>query len=99
MADGANYSRPTSMTYPNGRVITYGYGTSGSLNDSISRMNSITRLLVPRIRGTLTPWAIENAMKSNYSHSQTVNRGARLSDWDNKDSTNVDFSDTIEDQK
>ena len=30
------------MTYPNGRVITYDYGTGGSLNDTISRLAAIT---------------------------------------------------------
>ena len=29
------------MSYPNGRVITSDYGTSGGLNDRISRLNSL----------------------------------------------------------
>ena len=40
-AGGANHSRLTSMTYPGTRVITYDYGTSGSLNDKISRVRAI----------------------------------------------------------
>ncbi len=40
MASAANHSRPTSMTYPNGRVLTYNY-TSG-LDSNISRLSSIT---------------------------------------------------------
>jgi RHS repeat-associated protein len=40
MASGVNHSRLTSITYPNGRVITYNY--SSGLNDSISRLSSIT---------------------------------------------------------
>ncbi|MFT3787347.1 MAG: RHS repeat-associated core domain-containing protein [Tepidisphaeraceae bacterium] len=35
-------SRRTSMTYPGGKVITYGYGSSGSLDDHISRIASIS---------------------------------------------------------
>ncbi len=41
MGGGANQSRPTSMTYPNGRVLTDDYGTSGGLNDSISRLSAL----------------------------------------------------------
>ncbi len=42
MTGGANHSRLISMTYPNGRVLNYNYGTSGSLDDKISRLTSIT---------------------------------------------------------
>lgn len=38
---GANTIRPTSMTYPNGRVLNYDYGTSGGTNDLLSRIGSI----------------------------------------------------------
>ncbi len=41
MAGGANHSRLTSMTYPNGRVITYDYGTANGLNDAISRLTAL----------------------------------------------------------
>jgi RHS repeat-associated protein len=40
MAGGANHSRPTSITYPNGKVLTYNY--SSGLNDSISRLSSLS---------------------------------------------------------
>jgi RHS repeat-associated protein len=40
-SDPANFSRLTSMTYPNGNVINYGYGTAGSLDDRISRARSL----------------------------------------------------------
>lgn len=41
-ADGsANTIRPTSLTYPNGRVIAYTYGASGSIPDAISRVDAI----------------------------------------------------------
>jgi RHS repeat-associated protein len=40
MAGGANNSRLVSMTYPNGRVLTYNYNSG--LNDSISRLSSIS---------------------------------------------------------
>lgn len=41
-ADGsANTVRPTSLTYPNGRVLTYGYGSSGGVNDQASRIGSL----------------------------------------------------------
>src|SRR5258708_3496090 len=39
MAGGANNSRLTSMTYPNGKVLHYNYGTAGLLNDKISRLD------------------------------------------------------------
>ena len=38
----AHGSRLTSMTYPNGRVLGNNYGTSGGLNDTISRLSGIT---------------------------------------------------------
>jgi RHS repeat-associated protein len=37
----ANSVRPTTVTYPNGRVITYGYGTTNSMADALSRITSI----------------------------------------------------------
>jgi len=41
-ADGsANTIRPTSLTYPNGREITYDYGLAGSMSDRASRVASI----------------------------------------------------------
>jgi hypothetical protein len=39
---GANHSRLVSMTYPNGRVLNYTYGGANSLNDSISRLESLS---------------------------------------------------------
>lgn len=41
-ADGsANTIRPTAITYPNGRAITYGYGSTDSMSDALSRIASI----------------------------------------------------------
>ena len=40
MVSGANHSRLTSMTHPNGRVIGYNYATG--LDSNISRLSSIT---------------------------------------------------------
>ncbi len=40
-SSGINYSRLVSMTYPNGRVLTYTYGAGGSLDDQISRLTAI----------------------------------------------------------
>src|SRR5207249_4953898 len=40
MSGGANHSRPTSVTYPNGRVITFNYASG--LDDTISRLTSIS---------------------------------------------------------
>ncbi|MBC8874772.1 MAG: RHS repeat-associated core domain-containing protein [Planctomycetes bacterium] len=41
-ADGSsNTIRPTTITYPDGRVITYDYGSSGSTSDALSRIASI----------------------------------------------------------
>jgi RHS repeat-associated protein len=40
MAGGANHSRPTSLTYPNGRVINFNYASG--LDDAISRLTSIS---------------------------------------------------------
>jgi RHS repeat-associated protein len=42
MSGGANNSRLTSITYPNGKVLSYNYGTSGSLADTISRLDSLS---------------------------------------------------------
>jgi RHS repeat-associated protein len=36
-----NTIRPTTITYPDGRVITYDYGTSGGIDDALSRIGSI----------------------------------------------------------
>jgi len=32
---------PLTLTYPNGRVLTYAYGTSGGINDALSRICSL----------------------------------------------------------
>jgi RHS repeat-associated protein len=40
MAGGANNSRPTALTYPSGRVLSYNYASG--LDDSISRLSSIS---------------------------------------------------------
>jgi RHS repeat-associated protein len=40
MAFSANHSRPTAMTYPNGRVLTDSYGSG--LNNTISRLDALT---------------------------------------------------------
>jgi YD repeat-containing protein len=40
MSGGANHSRLTSTTYPNGKVLTYSY--SSGLIDSISRLSSLS---------------------------------------------------------
>jgi RHS repeat-associated protein len=40
MAGGANHSRMVSLTYPNGRVLTYNYASG--LDSNISRLSSIT---------------------------------------------------------
>jgi RHS repeat-associated protein len=37
----ANTVRPTSLTYPDGRVLTYNYGSSGSDADKLSRIIAI----------------------------------------------------------
>jgi YD repeat-containing protein len=37
----ANTIRPTSLTYPNGRVLSYDYGTAGGIPDAISRIDAI----------------------------------------------------------
>ncbi len=42
MADGANNSRLVSITYPSGYELDYNYGTSGSLDDRISRLTSLS---------------------------------------------------------
>src|SRR5207245_6514708 len=41
-ADGStNTVRPTSMTYPDGRVLNYNYGSAGGVADSASRIASL----------------------------------------------------------
>jgi RHS repeat-associated protein len=37
----ANTIRPTSLAYPNGRVVTYGYGATDGMNDAASRVESL----------------------------------------------------------
>ena len=37
----ANTIRPITLTYPNGRVVTYDYGTADGINDAISRTASL----------------------------------------------------------
>jgi RHS repeat-associated protein len=39
---GANYSRPSSLTYPNGRVVNYNYTPTNGINDAISRLSSMS---------------------------------------------------------
>ena len=36
-----NTIRPTTLTYPNGRALTIGYGTSGGINDAASRVDGL----------------------------------------------------------
>ncbi len=43
MANGANHSRMTGMTYPDGTVLSYDYtATPAGLNDDVSRLSSLT---------------------------------------------------------
>ncbi len=42
LSGGANNSRLLSITYPSGYVVDYNYGTSGSLNDTIGRLDSLS---------------------------------------------------------
>lgn len=37
----SNQIRPTTLTYPNAKVITYDYGSANSLNDILNRIGSI----------------------------------------------------------
>ncbi len=37
----ANTIRPTTITYPNGRVVTYGYDSSNSMADALSRVAAV----------------------------------------------------------
>ena len=37
----ANTVRPTSLTYPDGRVVTYNYGTGGGIDDATSRVSQL----------------------------------------------------------
>ncbi len=40
-ASGSNQIRPSTLTYPNGRAITYSQGTSGGMSDYLNRVDSI----------------------------------------------------------
>ncbi len=40
-ASGSNQIRPSTLTYPNGRVITYSHGTSGGMSDYLNRVDAI----------------------------------------------------------
>jgi hypothetical protein len=37
----SNEIRPTTLTYPNGRVVTSSYGTSGGMNDRLNRIDTV----------------------------------------------------------
>ena len=42
-ANGSNNTiRPTSLTYPNGRVVGYEYGLANSTSDALSRIDGLT---------------------------------------------------------
>ncbi|MCW2892950.1 MAG: repeat-associated core domain protein, partial [Actinomycetia bacterium] len=41
MSGGANNDRLTSMVYPNGRQLNYKYDSSGSIDDTVSRVGSL----------------------------------------------------------
>ncbi|MGE0413959.1 MAG: RHS repeat-associated core domain-containing protein [Verrucomicrobiales bacterium] len=43
-ADGStgNTARRTSLTYPDGRIVAFGYGSAGSLDDVLSRVADVT---------------------------------------------------------
>jgi hypothetical protein len=38
---GTNHSRVLSVIYPNGKVLSYGYGPAGGLDDRISRLDAV----------------------------------------------------------
>ena len=38
----AKYIRPTNVVYPNGRDVQYGYGTTGAIDDIMSRLETIS---------------------------------------------------------
>jgi YD repeat-containing protein len=40
-ASSANQVRPSTLIYPNGRVLTLSYGTSGGMNDLLNRIDTI----------------------------------------------------------
>jgi RHS repeat-associated protein len=40
-SSGSNQVRGTTLTYPNGRVLTYGYGTSGGMDDELNRVDAL----------------------------------------------------------
>jgi RHS repeat-associated protein len=42
MGGGANHSRPTALTYPDGRQVGYAYGAAGGLDDRLSRLAALT---------------------------------------------------------
>ncbi|HEY5311273.1 MAG TPA: hypothetical protein VIK18_02095, partial [Pirellulales bacterium] len=41
LSGGGNSIRPTGIIYPNGRTLTYSYGTSGGDSDQLSRIEAI----------------------------------------------------------
>jgi len=40
-SSGSNQIRPGSLTYPNGRLLDYDYGSSGGLNDRLNRLGAL----------------------------------------------------------
>lgn len=64
-ASSSNEVRFNALTFPNGRVITYSYGTAGGINDLLSRVQEIkdgsTSLAVYAYLGLGTVVQIDNA--------------------------------------
>ena len=94
MAGDVNNSRLVSMTYPDGYTLNYNYGSGGSLNYTISRLDSISD-----DSGTLESYQFQGVgtvverdhPQSGVNESITFNNLGEVAetDWGN-DSTTVD---------
>jgi RHS repeat-associated protein len=82
----ANFSRLTSMTYPNGNVVNYGYGTAGGLDDRISRARSLadpgdSDNIVEYSRVGLDFFAIVDYPLADVQLDRTFSRNGQRSMW------------------
>ncbi len=90
-ADGSsNTTRPTTLTYPNGRVVTFHYGPSGGDDERLSRVASIDDSGSAR-RVAYTYLGLSDFIKADYPEPQVKwdlsPTGNSLSGWDALDRT------------
>jgi RHS repeat-associated protein len=96
--DSSKEMRPVSITYPSGTVVNYTYGTSGSLDDLISRVTAMksgsTTLAEYLYIGTTNIskviYPVPN-LTLDYAVSGTLDRFSQITDHAWKNSSNIDI--------